>query len=68
MKKKMTKKEAVALFKDLCPREKFVTKYSNGKESLDTVARSEAWNNFTDSLCKEGKISDWQYNNWTNPF
>ena len=27
----------------------------------DWPARSEAWNNWTDSLCKDGQISDWQY-------
>jgi len=34
---------------------------------LDGPARSEAWNNWTDSLCKGGEISDWQYANWTQP-
>ena len=33
----------------------------------DEVARSEAWNNWTDALCKSHKISDWQYENWTHP-
>ena len=33
----------------------------------DTCARSEAWNNWTDSLCKDRRISDWQYENWTHP-
>ena len=33
----------------------------------DYVARSEAWNNWTDSLCKDGQISDWQYANWSQP-
>ncbi len=33
----------------------------------DWPARSEAWNNWTDSLCKDGQISDWQYHNWTHP-
>ena len=33
----------------------------------DWPARSEAWNNWTDSLCKNGQISDWQYENWTHP-
>jgi hypothetical protein len=28
----------------------------------------EAWNNFTDSLCKDGFITDSQYNRWSNPF
>lgn len=33
----------------------------------DKPARREAWNNFTDMLCKDGRISDNQYNNWTQP-
>ena len=33
----------------------------------DIPARSEAWNNWTDMLCKDGLISDWQYHNWTHP-
>ena len=34
----------------------------------DVVAKREDWNNFTDALCKEGYISENQYNNWSNPF
>ena len=34
----------------------------------DTIAKREDWNNFTDMLCKCGEISDYQYDNWTNPF
>ena len=33
----------------------------------DIPARSEAWNNWTDSLCKNELISDWQYENWLHP-
>ena len=33
----------------------------------DIPARSEAWNNWTDSLCKNRQISDWQYENWSHP-
>ena len=33
----------------------------------DFVARSEEWNNWTDSLCKSRVISDWQYKNWSQP-
>ena len=33
----------------------------------DNPARCEAWCNWTDSLCKDGQISDWQYMNWTYP-
>ena len=30
-------------------------------------ARRETWNDWTDSLCKNGQISDWQYANWSHP-
>ncbi len=33
----------------------------------DWPARREAWNNWTDALCKDGEISDWQYANWSHP-
>ena len=31
----------------------------------DWPARRETWNNWTDSLCKDNQISDWQYENWS---
>ena len=34
----------------------------------DTIAKREAWNDFTDMLCKDGDITMNQYNNWSNPF
>ena len=34
----------------------------------DTIAKAEAWNDYTDMLCKDGEITVNQYNNWTNPF
>jgi hypothetical protein len=33
----------------------------------DWPARSEAWNNYTDMLCKSGEISPRQYNTWVSP-
>lgn len=33
----------------------------------DNPARCETWCNWTDSLCKDGQISDWQYMNWSYP-
>jgi hypothetical protein len=33
----------------------------------DWIARSEAWNNWTDGLCQDGRISLWQYENWSPP-
>lgn len=57
-------------------------KYLNKKEALsqfreeilpnlpkdDKPCIQEQWNNYTDILHKEGKISEYQYNNWSNPF
>jgi len=34
----------------------------------DAVAKREAWNNYTDYLCKAGEITLRQYESWTNPF
>jgi len=34
----------------------------------DWPARREAWNNFTDQLCKDGRITLRQYETWGNPF
>jgi hypothetical protein len=34
----------------------------------DVTYTRENWNNFTDYLCKNGKISNHQYNTWSNPF
>ena len=33
----------------------------------DLPARREAWNDYTDDLCKSGQISERQYNNWSQP-
>ena len=33
----------------------------------DWPARGEAWCNWTDGLCKDGEISEWQYANWSHP-
>ena len=35
--------------------------------SIDMIAAWETWSNWTDSLCKDGQISDWQYANWSHP-
>jgi hypothetical protein len=59
----MTKREALQQFKsEILP--EVIKKY--GKN--DKVAIREAWNNWTDYLCKDGQITAKQYNNWTNPF
>ena len=33
----------------------------------DGPARREAWTDWTDGLCKDGQISDWQYATWSHP-
>ena len=32
----------------------------------DMPARRECWNNWTDSLCQNEQISDWQAQNWSH--
>jgi hypothetical protein len=65
MAKKMTKKEAERDFKEnILPWLK--NRYErDGKK--DAIARMEAWSTFTDELCKEGRITSKQYNNWSVP-
>ena len=36
-------------------------------QHVDEPHRCEAWNNWTDMLCKDSRISDWQYENWSQP-
>lgn len=61
--RKMTKKEVLQEFRDyILPH--IVAQY--GKH--DRVAKSEAWCNYTDALCKDGRITRHQDETWTNPF
>lgn len=53
----MTKKEALAMFKEM---------YHISK--TDSIANRENFHNFTDSLCKDGDITLKQYENWSNPY
>lgn len=61
----MTKAQALDYFNENFPRSTFISKVTG---RLDKVARSEAWNNWTDSMCKCGQITMRQYESWTNPF
>ena len=61
---RLTKKQALAIFKgELMDNERFYNFIVN-----DKVALRESWNNYTDSLCKDGLITERQYNTWTQPF
>jgi hypothetical protein len=59
-----TKKEARFIFSEIW--RDMVTQ--NRSLTTDRIAKSEAWNNFTDSLCKGNTITDSQFRKWTNPF
>ena len=60
----MTKAQALADFKEnILPEIKKVER--NG---VDGPMRSQAWNDYTDSLCKSGQITSRQYSSWSNPF
>jgi len=61
----MTRKQAIAYFNaNVLP----FTELQYEKDGIkDLPARREAWNNWTDHLCKDGAISDWQYENWSHP-
>ena len=62
--KYLTKKQALEIFKaDILP--EVVARYGLFD---DKPAISEARNDYTDMLCKDGKISSTQYCNWGNPF
>ena len=61
---KITKAEALREFREQW-REALE---NNPRLKGDTVAKSEAWNDYTDALCKEGRISASAYSNWANPF
>ena len=62
---KLTKKQVVAIFlRDIMP---VVQRVYEPQGIPDWPARAEAWNNFIDTLCKDGDISEHQYNTWTSP-
>ena len=57
---KMTKTEAVKMFRELYKRW--------GGRRADPIAKRTEWNDWTDSLCKDGLITLKQYENWGQPF
>lgn len=65
----MTKKEAVTLFKETVMPAILKKEEEQGYMAAvkDVPMRSEAWNNFTDMLCKDGEITLKQYESWTHP-
>jgi hypothetical protein len=69
----MTKAEAYRQFKELYPPDSFRRFHTHaaygGKSTyVDKPMRAEAWNNYTDSLAKDGEITMKQYESWTHPW
>ncbi len=61
----MTKAQAVQYFKAWILPTIIQTQEQDGKK--DSGARSQEWHWFTDSLCKEGTITQSQYMRWHTP-
>ena len=61
---KITKQQALLRFRD----DLKVVSRSNPDIQNDTIMKREAWNDFVDSLNKEGYVTDSQAFNWSNPF
>ena len=59
--KYLTKREVVETLRELF-------RESPDQFSGDSTAKREAFNDYTDMLCKDGQISVKQYETWTNPF
>jgi len=53
----LTKKEVLRMF-----RESFTI------SKTDSIMNRLEWSYYTDSLCKDGKITLKQYENWSNPY
>ena len=62
----MTRDEAIAEFELSVLPAIVEVERSNGSD-FDEPMRSEAWNDYTDYLCKDYRISNWQYANWSHP-
>jgi hypothetical protein len=59
----MTKVEAVKEFRTL-----FSNLLAVKGKDREQVAIDQAWNDYTDSLCKNNNITAKQYENWVHPF
>ena len=67
---KLTKAQALSIFRQehLPMIRESEKQYKVGRYKIDSIARRMAWGDFTDMLCKDGQITQSQYNNWSNPF
>ena len=63
---RMTKKTAETIFRERLRAAKVQGLWTY--KASDKPALREAWNNFTDSLCRDDLITERQYETWANPF
>lgn len=61
---RLTKKTVIAMFREMWAD---AVEHDSSLRG-DTIAKQQAWNDYTDGLCKDGDISHHQYNTWSNPF
>lgn len=65
MTKHMTKEQAIKFYKEeILPS---VKKQYESDGIIDKPARQFAWQIYIDGLCKDGEISQRQYDTWGNP-
>jgi hypothetical protein len=62
----VTKREALREFRELILPE--VKRKYEADGRVDRIARAEAWSNWTDALCKDGRITPHQDRTWRNPY
>ena len=63
---KLTRQQAYNNYKETI--QEFYTSMRLYKKDHDKVFMREEWNIYTDSLHRENLITDYQVNNWSNPF
>ena len=61
MRNKLTKAQVTAMCRE-------IFKELPAEFRGDAIAKQQYWNDYTDMLCKEGQITQHQYNTWSNPF
>lgn len=64
MRRGMTKADVIREFNELYPPETF-RRYGG---AIDRPMRNEAWNNYTDALAKDRRITMKQYETWSSPW
>ena len=60
---RITKKEVVASFREMLKDSPTGTLLRG-----DSIAKREAFNDYVDMLNKDGLVTDYQADNWSNPF